>query len=72
MLTPVSEAGVFSFKNVAPGEYVVLALSKVDRAVLNEGIDLDKETLEQGAKVRVVAGSGSTVEIPLVQRPDEN
>ncbi len=72
MLTPVSEAGTFSFKNVAPGEYVVLALSKVDRAVLNEGIDLDKETLEQGAKVRVAAGSGSTVEIPLVQRPDEN
>ncbi len=72
MLRPVSETGVFSFKNVAPGEYVVLALSKVERAVLNEGVDLDKETLEQGAKVRVVAGSGSTVEIPLVQRPDEN
>lgn len=72
LVTPVAETGAFSFKNVAPGEYVVLALPRVDRGILNEGIDLDKDTLDQGAKVKVVAGSGSTVEIPLVQRPEEN
>jgi hypothetical protein len=68
--TPVTAAGAFSFKNVAPGEYQVFAVPRTDPRILNEGIDVPKAALEQAAQVKVVAGSGSTVEIPLVQWPD--
>lgn len=72
LTAPITSTGSFSFKNVAPGEYLVFALPKADRGLLHGGIEPPKETLEQAAAVKVVAGSGSTVEIPLVEWPDEN
>lgn len=69
--TPVSSAGAFSFKNVAPGEYLVFAANSADRRVWNEVSELPKEVSELAARVKVLAGSSSVVEIPLVQWPEE-
>lgn len=68
---PVSSAGAFSFKNVAPGEYLVFAAPSAGRRVWNDVSELPKEVSEQAARVKVLAGSSSTVEIPLVQWPEE-
>jgi len=67
----VSPLGAFSFKNVAPGEYLVFAATVTDQRVWFEDVELPKEVLEQAGRVKVMAGSVSTVEIPLVQWPDQ-
>ncbi|NWF84138.1 MAG: carboxypeptidase regulatory-like domain-containing protein [Bryobacteraceae bacterium] len=68
---PVSPAGAFSFKNAAPGEYLVFAAVSADRRIWGELPELPKDVLEQAARVKVLAGSSTTVEIPLVQWPEE-
>ncbi len=67
----VSPQGAFSFKNVAPGEYLVFAATANDQRTWFEEYELPKEVLEQAARVKVMAGSVSTVEIPLVQWPEQ-
>lgn len=67
----LSPQGTFSFRNVAPGEYLVFATTGLDQRVWVEAMDLPKEIEEQAVRVRVVAGSSSTVEIPLVPWPEE-
>lgn len=69
--TPVAATGAFSFKNIAPGEYLVFAATQADRRVWSELSELPKEVQAQAARVKAIAGSSSTVEIPLVQWPEE-
>lgn len=63
--------GTFSFRNVAPGEYLVFATTGIDQRVWIETADLPKEVEEQAVRVKVLAGSSSTVEVPLVPWPEE-
>jgi hypothetical protein len=67
----ISPQGAFVFKNVAPGDYLVFASTSNDQRVWMEASDLPKAILEQAVRVKVMPGSASTVEIPLLQWPEE-
>jgi hypothetical protein len=67
-LMQCDSAGAFEFANVAPGDYSLLALDRLDRAQQYD--DFLRSVLPGAARVAVQESSTATANLPLLHWPD--